>query len=267
MQHNEETFKTTDCLDIFAQWWRPGAEPKAVVVIVHGYAEHSSRYTHVAEYLIRHGYAVYAFDLRGHGRSEGTRAFVRSFDDYLADLACFLTRVNKREQGKPIFLLGHSMGGTIVTLFAVTRQSDVRGLILSGTLLKTPEDISSLSLYFSRIASYIFPKLPVIKKVDSRLISRDPRVVARYENDPLVYRGNMLAGEAAQINRAINLIRIRMESISLPLLILHGTADGLVDVEGSKELYNRAGSADKTLKLYESFYHEVLNEPDKERVL
>ena len=127
MQHNEETFKTTDGLDIFAQWWRPGVGPKAVVVIVHGYAEHSSRYIHVAEHLIRHGYAVYAFDLRGHGRSEGTRAFVRSFDDYLADLACFLTRVNKREPGKPIFLLGHSMGGTIVTLFAATRQTGVRG--------------------------------------------------------------------------------------------------------------------------------------------
>lgn len=267
MRHSEGTFKATGGLKLFEQRWLPDGDIKAIVVIVHGYAEHSGRYAHVAEYLTQHGYAIYSFDLRGHGRSEGTRAFIRSFGEYLSDIKLFLERVNERELARPILILGHSMGGTIVTLFSIAHNPKVRGLILSGPLLKISDKISPGQRAFISVAGLIIPKLPVIKKINCRSISSDPNIAAGYDSDPLVYRGKLPARQGREINRAINSIQKRMESVSLPLLILHGTGDRLVDVEGSKQLYARAGSSDKTLKLYEGFYHVVLNEPGKGQVL
>lgn len=266
MQHSEGIFKTADGLNLFEQWRRPD-RVKAVVVIMHGYGEHSGRYTHVAEYLICHGYAIYMFDLRGHGRSEGTRVFVSSFNSYLSDLTRFLDRVNEREEGRPVFLLGHSMGGTIAALLTITQDLKVRGLILSGALLKTSEKISIPLRLFISVAGTIFPLFPVLKEINSNKVSSDPGVAKRYNDDPLVYHGKLLAREAREINGAISRIQKKMEEISLPLLILHGTGDRLVDIEGSRQLYARAGSKDKTIKLYEGFYHEILNEPGKDRVL
>lgn len=267
MRHSEGRFKATCGLELFEQRWLPRDDIRAVVVIVHGYAEHSGRYAHAADYMTRHGYAVYSFDLRGHGRSEGTRAFVRSFGEYLSDLKCFFERVNEREPARPIFMLGHSMGGTIVTLFSITHSPRVHGLILSGALLKISGRISPGRRVFISAAGLLIPRLPVIKKLNCRLISSDPSVAAAYDSDPLVYRGKLLAGQGREIHKAISSIQKRMECVSLPLLILHGTGDRLVDIEGSKQLYARACSTDKTLKLYEGFYHEVLNEPGKGQVL
>ena len=266
MEHDTGRFKTADDLNLFEQWWRPEEKPKATVIIVHGYAEHSTRYTHVAEHLVNNGYAIETFDLRGHGQSEGKRAFVRSFDEYLGDLEQFLERVRQRRKAKNTFLLGHSMGGAIVTLFAITRKPDIKGLILSGPALKISDDISPLLVRLSSIIGTFLPRLPTIK-LDSSGISRDPEVVRRYDNDPLVYRGGIPARTGAEITGATKVIQAQMESISLPLLILHGADDRLADPEGSKSLYQRAQSKDKNLKLYEGFYHEVMNEPEKEMVL
>lgn len=265
-QRNQGSFETAGNLRLFEQWWWPEAEPKAVVIIVHGYAEHSGRYANLAARLTSHGYAVYAFDLRGHGRSEGARAFVWSFEEYLADLEHFLAHVKEREPRKPTFVLGHSMGGEVVALLAATRKLEVRGLVLSGPLLKIGEAVSPLLQRFSLIVGYILPKFPGVK-LDSRDLSRDRQVVSDYDNDPLVYRGRMPARTGAEILRATKRINSWIEAITLPLLILHGTADRLADVQGSKQLYARAGSPDKTLKLYQGFYHEVLNEPEKAQVL
>ena len=266
IQRNEGSFESTDGLRLFEQWWQPEAAPKAAVVIVHGFAEHSTRYTHVAEHLSSHGYAVATFDLRGHGRSEGRRAFIRSFDEFLADLDLFLARVCERYKGIPVFLLGHSMGGGITPLFVITRKPDINGLVLSAGALKISSDISPLLIRISGIVGRILPKLPTIK-LDSSAISRDPEVVKSYDSDPLNYRGGTPARVGAEIVRATRRIQAQMEAITLPLLILHGTADRLTDVEGSKQLYARAGSKDKTLKLYEGLYHEILNEPEKGQVL
>jgi alpha-beta hydrolase superfamily lysophospholipase len=266
VQRNEGLFEAGEGLRLFEQWWRPESEPKAVVVIVHGYAEHSGRYIHVAEHLIRNGYAVDTFDLRGHGRSEGARAFVRSFDEYLEDLDLFLGRACKRNPEKPVFLLGHSMGGGITPLFVITRNADLQGLVISAGALQINKDISPLLIRISGIMGRLFPKLPTIK-LDSSAISRDLEVVKLYDSDPLNYRGGTLARTGAEMVRATKRIQAQMETVSLPLLILHGTADRLTDVEGSRQLYARACSKDKTLKLYEGFYHEILNEPEKEQVM
>ncbi|MFH1752808.1 MAG: lysophospholipase [Candidatus Omnitrophota bacterium] len=267
MRRSEGVFKTADGLNLFELERRPEGGAKAAVVIAHGFGEHSGRYAHVAQYLACQGYAIHMFDLRGHGRSEGARAFVSSFNSYLSDLARFLDRVDEKEEGRPVFLLGHSMGGTIATLLAISQDLRLRGLILSGALLKASGKISAPLRIFISIAGTIFPSSPVLKEIDSSKVSSDPGVAKRYNDDPLVYHGKLLARQAREISRAIERIQREMEEISLPLLILHGTADRLVDIEGSRQLYARAGSKDKTIKLYEGFYHEVLNEPGKDRVL
>ena len=266
VQHDESRFKTNDGLNLFEQSWQPVKQSKAVVVIIHGYAEHSGRYAHVAEYLINHGYAVETFDLRSHGKSDGKKTFIRSFDEFLSDVDVFLKRVKERHPNKNLFLLGHSMGGLIASLFVVTRQPELRGLILSGAAVKISDDISPLLVKLSSIIGKILPKLPTIK-LDGTAISRDPEIVKKYDNDPLNYRGGIPARTGAELNRATKMIQQQMEAIKLPLLIVHGTADRLADPEGSRQLYERAESKDKTLKLYDGFYHEVMNEPEKEQVL
>lgn len=267
-RYEEGKFQTNDGLTLFEQSWQPAKEPKAVIVIIHGYAEHSSRYNHVADYLVNHGWAVETFDLRGHGKSEGKggKTYINSFDEFLSDVDLFLNRVKERHQDKKIFFLGHSMGGLISSLYVVTRNPELRGLILSSPVLKISDDISPMLVKISTIIGKILPKLPTIK-LDSSTVSRDPEIVKKYNTDPLNYRGSIPARAGAEINRATKLIQGQMEKIKLPLLILHGTADRLADPEGSKQLYERAQSTDKTLKLYEEFYHEVMNEPEKERIL
>ena len=158
------------------------------------------------------------------------------------------------------------MGGLIASMFVVTRQPDFRGLILSGPAVKISDDISPLLVKLSSIIGKILPKLPTIK-LDGNAVSSDPKIVKKYNNDPLNYRGGIPARTGAELNRATKMIQEQMEAIKLPMLILHGTADRLADPEGSKQLYERAESKDKTLKLYDGFYHEVMNEPGKEQVL
>jgi len=266
VQHEESRFETYDGLNLFEQKWHPVSEPKAVIIIIHGYAEHSGRYAHVAEYLVNHGYAVETFDLRSHGKSDGKKTYIRSFDEFLSDVDLFLKRVQQQHQRKGIFLLGHSLGGTIAVLFVFTRKADLKGIILSGATLKISDDISPLLVRMSSIVGKILPKLPTIK-VDCNDLSHDLEVVKEYDNDPLVYRGGIPARTGAEFTRATKLIQKQMKLVTLPMLILSGTADRLSDPEGSKQLYERADSRDKTLKLYNGFYHEILNEPEKERVL
>ena len=264
MSYTEDTFTTDDGLTLFTRTWRPAASSRAAIALVHGAWEHSGRYAHVAERLVDAGYAVYTFDHRGHGKSEGPRVYVRSADRYLGDLERFLVHVHTKAPDVPLFLLGHSMGGGLVTLFAIERTPAVAGLILSGPLLAlhTPTVLQHLVTGVARVA----PWLPVFK-VDPGAVSRDPTVVARYENDPLTHTGWVRAAMMAVIVRIPMRIQPRMEHLTQPLLILHGTADQLTDFEGSRQLRARAGTRDKTLTLYEGLYHEVLNEPERDQVL
>lgn len=265
VRHEEDAFDAADGRRLYEQRWLPEGEAKAHVAIVHGYAEHSGRYAYTGEALARRGYAVHALDLRGHGRSDGDRAYVRSFNEYLLDVRAFLARVSGRAGDRPVFLLGHSMGGAIAALTLTVEHPALRGALLSGAAISsegTPRIVRAIIALLGRIA----PRLPLIKLKASD-VSRDPDVVERYENDPLVYRGRVRAGLAAAMSRAVRRIERAAPSITLPLLIMHGTADALAKPDGSIALHGRAGSADKTLKLYEGLAHEILNEPEKDQVI
>ena len=263
--HAEGSFEGLKGLNIYYQSWHPEEEPKAVLLLVHGYAEHSGRYRYVAEHFAKLGYAIYALDHRGHGKSEGERAYVDRFEDYVEDLKRFLEIVKGKEPRRPVFLVGHSMGGAIAVLFAIRYQQELAGLILSGAGVKVSSEVSPLMIRLSRLLATITPRLGLVP-LDASTVSRDPEVVARYDSDPLNYRGKVKARTAVEIMRAAELIRPEMRRITLPILIMHGTEDRLVDPAASQMLYDGVGSTDKTLKWYEGFYHEVFNDLEKERV-
>lgn len=260
----ETTFTTADNFEIFEQTWTREAA-QGVVLITHGIAEHSSRYDHVAQSLVEGGYTTVGFDLRGHGKSSGKRNFIRSFQDYLNDLEAVLERVKNTYPDLPIFLLGHSMGGGIVALYTIERDPAVKGILLSGPSVKVNDDISPFLQKISSLISALFPKLPVVK-LESDDISKDPAVRESYDNDPLNYRGALLARTAAELLNSTKTITARCNAIDLPILIMHGGSDKLSEVSGSEMLYANVSSEDKTLKIYEGLYHEILNEPEQDEV-
>lgn len=267
MRVHEGAFESMDGRLLFERMWLPNGEAKARLVIVHGYAEHSGRYAHVGAYFSGRGYAVHALDLRGHGRAEGDRVLVRSFNEYLDDVDAFLRHVRAQDAGDtPLFLLGHSMGGAIVTLSVVTRRPALAGLIVSAGVLTPPTGIQRVLSAALRVFGRVAPRLR-LTKLDSATVSRDPAVVAQYDADPLNYRGKIPAGTVAAMTRAVAVIVKRTPAITLPLLVLHGSADKLANPDGSRMLYERASSPDKMLKLYEGLYHEILNEPEQALVM
>ena len=236
------------------------------MVIVHGYAEHCGRYEYVGTWLTERGYAVEAFDLRGHGKSPGRRAFVRSVDEYLDDLRAVLSDVRSRHGDTPIFLLGHSMGGGIVTLYVIREQPDLAGVVLTGPAIRGRRSAPRPVLWLFRLVGRFLPKLR-LTKLAAGDVSRDPEVVALYDADPLNYRRGMPAGTLVAMIEAGREMNDTFEKFALPLLVIHGSEDALTDPEGSRQLVERASSGDKQLKVYNGLYHEVLNEPEKDEVL
>lgn len=265
MPHHEGRFEGHDGLSLYQQCWLPDAESRAVVIFLHGFTEHSGRYAELAERLNGHGYAVYAMDLRGHGKSEGDRVFVRWFDEFLADLDVFLEFVRRSEPEKPLFLFGHSMGGAIVAHYAITRRPEVRGLLLGAPPVSVGSRVFPILRRLASLLSRLFPRLRVVR-MGFQFLSRDAEVVAQFNSDPLVFHGRFPVRTGAEILGAAQRLQDRAEAIRLPLLILQGTGDRVVDVKGAEQLHERAASSDKTLRLYEGLYHDLLHEPEKEQI-
>ena len=250
-------------LRIYWQSWRPAGQVKAVIVLVHGMGEHSDRYGHVAAGLVADDFAVYAVDHRGHGRSEGSRAVIDRLSHAVADLDQLVGQARIQHPGLPVYMLGHSMGGTISLAYAQRHQLD--GLILSGPLAALDAAPAPMRLV-GRMLSTLAPSLPLIA-IDPNLVSRNPRVVDDYVSDPLVHHGKVPARTLDELAKAIERFPETVTAITIPTLILYGTADQLCPPSGSEMLGERIGGADKTVKSYEGLYHEILNEPEGDQVL
>ncbi len=266
MQRSEGRFQGVRGTDIYYQAWLPDEDPTAVVVVVHGLGEHSGRYMNVVNHLAPLGYAIYGLDHLGHGQSEGQREGIDRFTDYTATLEKFCALVEEQQPGKPLFLLGHSMGGLIATYYLLDHQADFRGAIISAPAVMVGDGVSQTTILMGKLLSTVAPTMGVLA-LDANDISRDPAVVAAYVNDPLVYHGKTPARLAAEMLKTMGIVSARMEEIRLPFVVLQGSADKLVNPAGAQMLYDQAGSADKTLNIYEGLYHEVLNEPEHDRVL
>ncbi|APR87897.1 Lysophospholipase [Minicystis rosea] len=262
--HEDGTFVGVHELKLYAQAWRPRAEPKAVVVLVHGLKDHSARYAPLAAHLVKEGFAVHAFDLRGHGRSEGMRVGLGAFDDYLEDLDLFLKRVRAREHDKPVLLFGHSMGGAIVTLYTITHKPALAGLALSAPALAT--DVSGATIGGTKLIAALAPNAGVFN-LDLHQFSRDPAVVAEGLADPLVYQGAAPAQMARELLGAFDRLKEHLGEVNVPVLAMHGELDKVTPPAGSRALVERAQSKDKTLKLYPGLVHDLLHEPEKEQVI
>lgn len=266
MQHREGRFKGLQDFDIYYQGWLPAGEPQAVLLVVHGLAEHGGRYMNVVNHFVPQGYAVYALDHRGHGRSDGQRVYVERFSHYLDDLKTFFDLVRGWHPQLKIFMVGHSMGGAIGLAYALRHQDELQALVLSGPAIQVGSDVSPLVILVGKLLSLILPKMGLLA-LDSSSISRDPETVQAYDNDPLVYRGKMTARLGAELIATLQSFPGQVAQLRLPLLIMHGSADKLADPQGSKWLSEAAGSEDKTLKIYEGYYHEIFNELGREQVL
>jgi acylglycerol lipase len=245
--------------------WLPESAPKALVVLVHGVAEHSGRYEYVGDHLAAAGFAVYALDHVGHGRSEGEAANIVSLDAAADNVATMLAFAGSAHRGVPWFLLGHSMG-SLVVLHLVTRGPvEVAGVVLSAP----PLDIAvgnPLQRLAAPLLTRFAPNLGVLT-LDSSAISRDPEVVRAYDDDPLVYRGRLPARTAVEILQHTDLVKKRLTTLTAPLLVLHGTADSIAAPTSADLLERGTGSSDVTVIRYPGLYHEVFNEPERDQVL
>ena len=266
MKHDEGTLKTPAGASLYYQSWRPFDRPRAVLLIAHGLAEHSGRYQNFARFFVDRGYAVYALDHSGHGKSDGDRCHIGRFSQFTDGVGLLLEKVREEIPDTLVFLVGHSMGGLIVTHFLIEHQSEFTGCILSGALVQPAVEVPELQRLTIRLLSKVLPKLGLLQ-LDASEVSRDPEVVDRYRKDPLVFTGKVSARLLEQLFSSMSGLEEKVAAIELPMLILHGSADGLALPEGSKMLHEKIGSGDKKLIIYEGLYHEIYNEPEQEDVM
>ncbi|PWB51602.1 MAG: alpha/beta hydrolase [Anaerolineales bacterium] len=266
MNHQEGTFKDAHEASIYYQAWLPDGEAKSILFVVHGLGEHSGRYMNVVNHFVPLGYAVYSLDHIGHGKSDGEREVITRFEDFTEPLTIYYNMVKSWQPGKPIFIVGHSLGGLISCYYLLDNQDKFRGAVISAASVKVPANISSSTIAMGKILSAIAPKAGLLA-LDATGVSRDPAVVAAYVNDPLVFHGKTPARLAAEMLRAMKRVTAEVEKITLPFMVVQGNNDKLVDPDGTQLLYDKASSKDKSIKRYEGLYHEVFNEPEHEAVL
>ena len=267
MGHDEGTMRGDGGVELFEQWWRPDArEIRAEVAIVHGFGEHGGRYLNIVHRLVPAGYAVYALDLRGHGRSPGQRGHVDRWTEYREDVGAFVRDVAGREPGRPLFLMGHSMGGLIVLEYAEQHPEGLRGVIASGPLLAQP-GISPVKLALGRIISRVYPRFSLDAGLDVTAISRDPAVVEAYRKDPLVH-GRGTARLSTEIAGAQARVLAGAANWTLPLLVIHGAADRLAPAVGSRTFFERVpASVDKERDEIPGGAHEPHNDTSQQQAL
>ena len=260
------TFTGTGGVTLFRRVWRPCGQARAVVVLAHGLGEHSGRYDHVARRLASQGFAVWALDHCGHGRSAGRRVYVERFAAYEDDLEVLRRQAVEAHPDVPRVLLGHSMGGAIALGHVIDHPGTFDALVLSGPLTDAAHGLPAAVVVAGRWLARIAPTLPLVR-LDATAVSRDPEVVQAYLDDPLVCRGRLTAGLGNQL--VVRTARFAREvgGLRLPALVVHGTADRLVPIDTTRELVARFGAADVTLVEQPGLYHEVLNEPEREAVL
>lgn len=261
---HEETFDSAGGARIFLRSWLPDAAPRAVVVICHGVNSHGGQHRWTAEQFVGQGLAAYALDLRGRGKSDGERFYVHDIADYVADVAGTVKIAKQRHPGLPVFLLGHSAGGVTSAVYTLDNQAELAGFICESFAFQVPAP--GFALAAIKGLSHIAPHLPVLK-LKMADFTRDPAALAALDADPLTAHEAQPAATVAALVRADERLREEFPLIKLPVLILHGTEDKATVPAGSQFFFDTVGSTDKTLKLYEGHYHDLLADLGKERVM
>ncbi len=265
MQQIEGLFKGKEDLELFYRCWLPDREPNAVVVLVHGFSDHCDRHANLVNYLVRRRYALYGYDLRGHGQSPGRIGYVQHFDDYRQDTRMFINLVAARHPELPLYLFGQSMGGLIALDQALRYPEAISGVIASSPHLGNPP-ISPIKTALSRVISRFWPTLSMHAGLDATALSRDISVVQAYQEDPLVH-GRGTVRLSTELEAAVAETQANAHHLKPPLFIYHGTADRLTSAECSLRFYNNVKNKEKTVAIYEGGYHECHNDIHHERVV
>ena len=260
----EEKVRSAGDVEIHVRAFPPVGRPRAAVVMCHGVNSHGGQYLWPGTQFAAAGLAAFALDLRGRGKSEGARYFVDDVADYVADVASVIALAKSRHPGLPVFLLGHSAGGVVSCSYALDHQAEIAGLVCESFAFKVPAPDAALAVI--KGLSRVFPRLPVLK-LKNEDFSRDPIAVRILNSDPLTLNEVQPAKTVAALVRANERLRREFPRITLPVLILHGTADRATMASGSQLFFDTAGSTDKTLKLYDGHYHDLLNDVGKEGVM
>ncbi|MEO6546387.1 MAG: lysophospholipase [Ferruginibacter sp.] len=264
MQYQTSKFKNKSGLNIFTRSWLPDINSIGVIVIVHGFNAHSGYYHWVAEQFTNNNYAVHALDLQGRGHSEGERFYMENIEDNINDIDTLVDTVKKMHAGLPVFVLGHSAGGVMSCIYALEHQEKITGLICESFAFQVPAPDFALAIL--KGLSHLAPHFHAVK-LKHEDFSRNPAAVTFMDNDPLIANEAQPTKTMEQLVLADERLKKEFPLITLPVLILHGTKDNAAKYSGSQFFYDNAGASDKTLKLYEGHYHDLLNDVDKEIVM
>ena len=264
MDNMHDSFVTADGKKLFFQSWSPAGDPGMVIALVHGLGEHSGRYRHWAEKFCSEKMAFAAFDLRGHGQSEGRRGHIPSMDVALSDIGLFLEKVVTLFPGIPVVLYGHSLGGNLAVNYVIERQSNLAGLIITSPWLRLSIPLPGYKKILAGLAGSLVPSILQPNGLDTGYLSRDKNVAEQYKSDPLVH-DRISAGLFLSASRGGEKVVRMAGSINMPVLMMHGTADAITSAEGSKSFSDNTGD-NVTLRLWDGFYHELHNEPEKDDV-
>ena len=260
----EEHVQGPGGLRLFVRSWHPGHNPRGVVVICHGVNSHSGYYTWSAEQFVSTGLAVYALDLHGRGQSDGERFYLDKISDYVHDVHAVVALAKSRHPGLPVLLLGHSAGGVVSCVYTLEHQAELAGLICESFAFQVAAPDFALAVV--KGLSHLAPHAHVLR-LKNEEFSRDPQVVEAMNSDPLIANEVQPTQTVAELVRADERLKAEFPLVTLPVLILHGTADKVTNPNGSQLFFDTAGSADKTLKLYDGHVHDLLNDFGKEQVM
>jgi len=254
-------------ITFYIQGWEPKGKPKALVCLVHGGGEHTGRYEHVGKALNEAGYALFGFDLRGHGKTGGARGHIPSLDEALLDIQRFIGFQRQNFPDTPIFLYGHSLGAMLALAYAIQHPDGLQGVIATGAFLRSPLWDQKAKVALAKALGSLIPALTLPIGLDPSTISRDPVVVERYMNDPLVHGKSSLGLAMTSLN-GIDLCFANAKEFKPPLLMMHGTDDKLTYPSGSEDFAKlaRENNKDVTLKLWDGLHHEIHNEPEQAEV-
>ena len=267
MNYQSTTYASYDGIKLSGYLWKTENKPKALINLVHGFGEYSERYSHWAELFVKNGYAVHAIDYRGHGKSDGRRGYIHSFDDFLNDIDVLVQESEKMFPEIPQFIYGHSLGGNIVANYILKRDNNFKGAIISSPWFKLAFDPSALTLFFAKTIKSIFPKFTQQANLDVNGISHDQEVINNYIKDPLVHE-KISARMFFEVYKAGNWVLEHPGLISIPVLLQHGNADKITSYKASIEFAEKAQKLNKdiTYKEWEGMYHELHNELKNEEV-
>ena len=260
----EWKWKSRDGLELLARGWKP-ENPKAVVVLVHGLGEHSNRYQHVAQAFNASGYAMQAFDVRGHGDSGGARGHTPAYESLMNDITDFIDDARKRYPGLPVFLYGHSMGGNQAINYSLRSPQVLKGVIATGPWLRLAFDPPVAKIMVAKILNGIAPSFSLASGLSQEALSRDPEVVRKYATDPLVHDRISVKLYTSLYGNGLWALE-HAADLKIPMLLMHGSADKLTSAPASQEFAKKAGSL-VTLRIWDGFYHEIHNEPEKAEVI